>query len=99
MTNNFDNDSYNDPQDPAPASDDLGSAFGSKTVEEMEAENRQMQQIREECSRRPIGYDGYGNIIYGNTPPPKPETVDEQKTPLPIITRGDCVPEIGRAHV
>lgn len=93
MTNNFDNDSYNDPQDPAPASDDLGSAFGSKTVEEMEAENRQMQQIREECSRRPIGYDGYGNIIYGNTPPPKSETIDEQKTPLPIITRGDLVPD------
>ena len=82
-----------DPSDPAPTLNDWGSPFGSKTVEEMEKENRQMQHIREECSRRPISYDGYGNIIYGNTPPPKPETVDEQKTPLPIITRGDHVPD------
>lgn len=81
-------------QQPAPASFDLGSAFGSKTVEQMEAENRQMQHIREECSRRPISYDGYGNYIYGNTPEPKkPEPVDEQKTLLPIIIRGDCVPD------
>lgn len=82
-----------DALDQQPASFDLGSPFGSKTVEQMEAENRQMQRIREECSRRPISYDGCGNIIYGNTPAPKPETVDEQKTPLPIITRGDCVPD------
>ena len=84
-----------DPSDPAPTLNDWGSPFGSKTVEEMEKENRQMQHIREECSRRPIGYDGYGNIIYGNTPPPKSETIDEQKTPLPIITRGDLVPDKG----
>ncbi len=48
----YDNDS-NVPQaaeQPAPASfDELGSAFGSKTVEQMEEENRQMQRIREEC--------------------------------------------------
>ncbi len=93
----YDNDS-NVPQaaeQPAPASfDELGSAFGSKTVEQMEEENRQMQRIREECSRRPISYDNCGNIIYGNTPEPKPETVDEQKPLLPIIIRGDCVPDI-----
>lgn len=75
------------------SSDDLGSPFGSKTVEQMEAENRQMQRIREECSLRPIAYDATGASIYGNTPAPKPETVDEQKTPLPIITRGDHVPD------
>ena len=88
----YDNDS-NDPEEIRGAVD-LGSPFGSKTVEQMEAENRQMQHIREECSRRPIGYDSCGNIIYGNTPEPKkPEPVDEQKTLLPIIIRGDQVPD------
>ena len=78
-------------QDPAPASSDewdLPHAPGS-----MKERARLSQQIREECSRRPIGYDLYGNIIYGNTPPPKPGSVDENKPVLPIITRGDHVPE------
>ena len=73
---------------------DLDSVFGSKTVEQMEEENRQMQHIREECSRRQIAYDATGAPIYGNTPEPKkPEPVDEQKTLLPIIIRGDQVPD------
>ncbi len=50
--------------------------------------------VREECSRRPIAYDATGATIYGNTPEPKkPETKDEEKTLLPIVTRGDNVPD------
>lgn len=77
-------------EQPAPASFDWGSPFPPGSMKERA---REMQRIREECSRRPIGYDGYGNIIYGNTPAPKSEAVDDEKPLLPIIIRGDLIPD------
>ncbi|MBR5709784.1 MAG: AAA family ATPase [Thermoguttaceae bacterium] len=74
----------------APASEgDSPHAGGS-----MKQRARESQKQREECSRRPIAYDGYGNIIYGNTPAPAPEAVDDEKPLLlPILKRADQIPD------
>ena len=73
----------------APASEgDSPHAGGS-----MKQRARESQKQREECSRRPIAYDGYGNIIYGNTPAPAPEAVDDRKPLLPILKRADQIPD------
>ena len=77
-------------EQPAPASSDWGSPHAAGSMKERA---RESQKQREECSRRQIAYDGTGGVIYGNTPPPKPETVDVEKTLLPIITRGDLIPD------
>ncbi|MBQ3350357.1 MAG: AAA family ATPase [Thermoguttaceae bacterium] len=79
-----------DAAQPAPASFDQDSPHAPGS---MKQRARLSQQQREECSRRPIAFNATGATIYGNTPPPKTETVDEQKTLLPIVTRGDLVPD------
>ena len=81
-----------DPPEPAPTSfDDWGSPHAPGS---MKQRARVSQQQREECSRRPIAYDATGATIYGNTPAQKkPEINDKQKPLLPIITRGDRIPD------
>lgn len=84
-----------DPPEPAPASIDFGSPHGSGSMIKRAQES---QKQRAECSRRPIAYSpdtsaGTIRTIYGNTPPPKLEAVDDEKPLLPIITRGDLVPD------
>lgn len=77
-------------EQPAPASNDWGSPHAGGS---MKQRARESQKQREECSRRPIAYDAMGGVIYGNTPAPKPEAVDDGKPVLPIVTSGDQIPD------
>lgn len=91
-----DNDSYNDPPEITDALNRISQKEGNYTSPHkagLKERADKSRDSRETFSVRPIAYDVTGATIYGKTPLPKQDTVDDEKPSLPIIIRGDQIPD------